>query len=153
MWWFCKDYLVSFHFGRMLYSWKTDFGEFSHWESVMIMKGLIFYVFHSEIGCWSWILIFNNATWRGCGVLKGWILDNFHFGRMSFSFRTDFGQFLLWEEVVVLKGLILDNFTLGGSATLKGLIWIISTLERCGSLERTDFQLFPLWEGVVVILK
>ena len=50
--------------------------------------------------------------------------------------RTDFSQFLLWENVAVLKELIFFTVsTLGGSGCLKG----------------TDFEQFLLWEGVVVL--
>ena len=34
---------------------------------------------------------------------------------------------------------------------LKELVFTISTLGGCGSLERTDFKQFLLWEGVVVL--
>ena len=57
-------------------------------------------------------LMLRNFQLRGCGGLR----------------RTDFKQFLLWESVVVLKGLICTISTLGG----------------CDGLERTDFQQFPL---------
>ena len=65
-------------------------------------------------------LIFSTvSTLGGCGGLE----------------RTDFSQFLLWEDVVVLKELILDSFYFGG----------------CGVLERTDFSQFLLLKGVVVL--
>ena len=49
--------------------------------------------------------------------------------------RTDFEQFVLWEEVVVLKEVIL----------------MVSNLGGCSGHERTDFEQFVLWEGVVVL--
>ena len=41
-------------------------------------------------------------------VLKGVILDNFYFGRHCGLERTEFQQFPLGEDVVVLKTLVLD---------------------------------------------
>ena len=49
--------------------------------------------------------------------------------------KTDFKQFLLWADVVVLKELILT----------------VSIFRRYGGLDTTDFQQFILWEGVVVL--
>ena len=46
--------------------------------------------------------------------------------------RNDFGQCLLWEDVVVFKTLIL----------------VIFNLEGCGGLERTTFGQFSVWEDV-----
>ena len=52
---------------------------------------------------------------------------------------------------MVLKELILNNFYVGGVVVLKELIFTVSTLGGCGSLERTDFEQLILWEGVVVL--
>ena len=69
---------------------------------------------------WSWKnWLWTVSTLRGCRSLE----------------RTDFEQFILWEGVVVLKG----------------LIWTVWILRGCGGLERTDFEQFLLWEGVVVM--
>ena len=43
---------------------------------------------------------------------------------------------------MVLIELILTVFTLHGVAVLKELIFTVSTLARCGSLERIDFNSF-----------
>ena len=47
--------------------------------------------------------------------------------------RTDFYEFLYWEDVAVLN-----------------LFTTVSTLGGCGALERTDFSQFLLWDGVLV---
>ena len=52
---------------------------------------------------------------------------------------------------MVLKELILNNFYVGGVVLLNQLIFTVSTLGGCGSLERTDFEQLILWEGVVVL--
>ena len=52
---------------------------------------------------------------------------------------------------MVLKELILNNFYVGGVVLLNQLIFTVSTLGGCGSLERTDFYQLILWEGVVVL--
>ena len=52
---------------------------------------------------------------------------------------------------MVLKELILNNFYVGGVVVLNQLIFTVSTLGGCGSLERTDFEQLILWEGVVVL--
>ena len=57
-------------------------------------------------------------------VLKELILTISNLGGCGHLERTDFLQFLFWEDVVVLKELILTVSTLGG----------------CGHLERTDFN-------------
>ena len=66
------------------------------------------------------------STLGGCGGLE----------------RTDLLQFLLWEDVVVLKELILTVSSLGGLVVLKELILTVSTLGRCAGLKRTDFNSF-----------
>ena len=38
-----------------------------------------------------------------------------------------------------------------GVVVLNQLIFTVSTLGGCGSLERTDFEQLILWEGVVVL--
>ena len=52
---------------------------------------------------------------------------------------------------MVLKKLILNNFYVGGLVVLTELVFTISTLGGCCSLERTDFKQFLLWKGVVVL--
>ena len=74
--------------------------------------------------CWSWKNRFwTVSTLGGCGGHE----------------RTDFEQFLLWDDVVVLKEQIFNSFYFGGCG------------GRCGGLERTDFEQFLLWDDVVVL--
>ena len=63
--------------------------------------------------------------------------------------RTDFYEFLFWEDVVVLKELIFTfSFYLWkGVAVLKELIFHSFYFGRCGGLERTDFSQFLLGKG------
>ena len=73
-------------------------------------------------------------TLRWCGGLERTDFYNFYIGRVWWS-RNDwlFIKFLLWEGVVVLKGLVYNNFTFG----------------ECGGLKRTDlfynFYLGRVW--------
>ena len=52
---------------------------------------------------------------------------------------------------MVLKEVILNNFYVGGVVVLNQLIFTVSTLGGCGSLERTDLEQLILWEGVLVL--
>ena len=59
--------------------------------------------------------------------------------------RNDFEQFLLWEGLVVLKGLILNSFYFQ-RVWWSGKKWFstISILGGCDGLERTHFEQFLL---------
>ena len=77
-------------------------------------------------------------------VLKGVVLDNFHFGRMWCLQRTDFVSFFSFSVVmVVFIGLILDSFHFVDNFFF----------DRCGGLERTDFLQYSLWEDMVFLKK
>ena len=52
---------------------------------------------------------------------------------------------------MVLKEIIFNSFYFGAVVVLKELIFTVSTLGGCGSLERTDFEQLILWEGAVVL--
>ena len=41
--------------------------------------------------------------WDSVVVLKGIIFNNFHFGRVLWYYKDWFGQFSLWERMMVLK--------------------------------------------------
>ena len=87
-------------------------------------------------------------------VLKELILNSFYFGRVWWSWknwfwtvstlggwggleRTDFEQFLLWEDVIILKELILNSFYFGRVWwSWKNWFWTDS---------------FGGWEGMVVL--
>ena len=89
---------------------------------------------------WSWKnWVWTVSTLGGCGGLEG----------------TDFEQFLLSEEcVVVLKELILNSFHFERLWwSWKNWFWTISTLGVCVGLERTEFEQFLLSEDCVVVLK
>ena len=59
--------------------------------------------------------------------------------------RTNFGQFSLWKDMVILKGLILYNFHFESVWwSCKDEFFSISLLGRCCDLETTDFQHFKL---------
>ena len=67
---------------------------------------------------------------------------------------TDFGQFLLWEGVAVMKELILTVPFLGECGGLERTDFnSFYILGGCGGLERTHFNSFYsfFWEGVVVL--
>ena len=77
------------------------------------LKELIFNCCHLGKMCY----ILHNLFWVnfslvGCGILKGLILDIFHFGSCGLE-RSDFGQFLSLGDVVVLKGLLFVIFLFG----------------------------------------
>ena len=46
-------------------------------------------------------------------VLQELIFNSFYFGGVGGHERTDFYEFLCWEDVVVLKELILNSFYFG----------------------------------------
>ena len=52
---------------------------------------------------------------------------------------------------MVLKEIIFNSFYFGAVVVLKELIFTVSTLGGCGSLERTDFEQLILWDSVVVL--
>ena len=77
-----------------------------------------------------WLLFFQSPLWKGVVVLKGTVLDNYHIGRMWWSWNhwfwihftlggcgglemTDFRFFSFYKGFVDLKGLICDNFHFG----------------------------------------
>ena len=124
---------------------RTDFKQFLLWEGVVVLKELILNSFYFGRVWWSWKNWFwTVSTLGGLVILKELILNSFYFGRVVLKGgleRTDFEQFLLWEDMMILKGC-------GG---LENWFWTVSTLGGCGGLERTDFEQFLLWEGVVVL--
>ena len=80
----------------------TDFWQFLLSDIVVVLKELVVLPF---------------PLWEGAVVLKGLIFNNYHFRRMWWSCKTDYGLFLLWESMEgewgILKGLILNNFHFG----------------------------------------
>ena len=56
---------------------------------------------------WFW----TGSTLRGCGSLERTDFNNFHFEMVWWAWKNYFFlQFLLWEGVLVLKGLIFNNY-------------------------------------------
>ena len=92
--------------------------------------------FGSMWWCWkNWF--WTVSTLSGCGGLE----------------RTDFEQFLLWEDVVVvMKELILNSLYFGRVWwSWKNWFWMVPSLVGCGDVERNDFEQFLLFEDVVVL--
>ena len=138
-----KELIVnSFYFERMWWSWKdwfwtvstlggcgglqrTDFEQFLLWEGMMLLKELILNSFYFGTVWWSsknWF--WTVSTLGQCGGRCGGVVV---------MKETDFEQFLLWEDVVVMKELILNSFYFGTVWwSSKNWFWTVSTLGQCG---------------------
>ena len=66
---------------------------------------------------------------------KGWFWVVFTLAGVWCLEMTNFGLFLLWEDVFVMKGVTSDNFY----------------FEEVFGFERTYFQQFSPWEDVVIL--
>ena len=90
---------------------RFDFWKLPLWKLVMVLKGLYFGNFYF-VRMWLswkhqfWTAYFGRVWWTS----NDWFWVNFTFKGCVGLVRTDFGKFLLWECVVVLKWLMLDSF-------------------------------------------
>ena len=125
VWWSHKNRFFSFTFGRLWWSgqnWfftismlrgcdgfkRTDF-KFPLWESLVVLKDLIFlqFLLWEGVVVLTELLFSQFPLWEGVVVLKELILNSFHFGRVWWFWKT-------W-------------------------LFAVSTLGGCGGLEITDF--------------
>ena len=125
MWWSWNNWFLTVSIFRkcMVVLKELILNSFYIAEGVVVLKELILnglYIWGLDRVWWSW---------------KNWFLTVCHLGCCGGLERTDFKQFLLWTDMVVLKELIFNSF----------YIW------KYGGLDRSDFEQFLYWEGVVVL--
>ena len=82
------------------------------------------------------------ALWGRCGVLKGLIFNNFHFGRLFCVERDWFFTIYSLGGCDILKGVILDNFYFERVWSWQDSFWTVTTLEWCDGLQRSKFVRF-----------
>ena len=109
---------------------KPDFRQFSLWEDVVVYERLI--LDNSTLGQCGGLVrtdILTISMLGGYGGLDSNVIGLF-FGRVWCLERTDFRQFLIWEDVRVLKLPISIIFTLGRFDGVKGLVFVSFYLGR-----------------------
>ena len=120
---------------------RTDFNHSLFCVDVVVLKELIFNIIYFVWMWWSWEeLIFNILyfVWMQWSSRELWFLTFCNLCGCGCLERTDFKQFLLYGDVVVLREVIFN---------------MVCILCGSGGLEKTDFYHFLLCVDVVVLKK